>query len=188
MVSSSLETRAKVADWIAPRATPDELENGVPLFLNQFGEALRGEVNRSLPSTAAITASATKHGSDLLRKGFTIAQVVHDYGDICQAVTELAVEQKHTISSEQFHSLNLCLDSAIAGAVTEYSRQREQNIGDEEVERLGFLAHELRNKISAALVAYQVLLRGTVGIAGTMGILLGRSLTGINELVNRSLS
>ena len=33
----------------------------------------------------------------MLRMGFSIAQVVHDYGDICQAVTEFAEEMEAPI-------------------------------------------------------------------------------------------
>ena len=35
-----------------------------------------------------------KHGAELRALGFNISQVVHDYGDICQAVTEIAVEEQ----------------------------------------------------------------------------------------------
>jgi hypothetical protein len=31
---------------------------------------------------------ATRHGAALLAAGFNVAQVVRDYGDICQAITE----------------------------------------------------------------------------------------------------
>ena len=54
--------------------------------------------------------------------GFNISQVVHDYGDICQAITEVAVEQNVPITTEEFHTLNRCLDTAIAEAVTEHAR------------------------------------------------------------------
>ena len=43
-------------------------------------------------------------------------------GDICQAVTELALEQHAPITTEEFHTLNRCLDTAIAEAVTEHGR------------------------------------------------------------------
>ena len=36
----------------------------------------------------------------LLRLGLTVSQVVHDYGDICQAVTELAVAQNPPIRTD----------------------------------------------------------------------------------------
>ena len=68
-----------------------------------------------------IGESAKKHGQDLLLQGFTIEQVVHDYGDVCQSVTDLAVEMGAPISTDDFRTLNRCLDNAIAGAVTEFT-------------------------------------------------------------------
>ncbi|GAC1535402.1 MAG: hypothetical protein NVS2B9_00610 [Myxococcales bacterium] len=180
-------TREKVRGRSAPRATPDELENGVPLFLTQFADLLAATTDKVPPGTA-IATSAAAHGSDLLRRGFTIAQVVHDYGDICQAVTELAVAQQQQISTSDFHLLNLCLDNAIAEAVTEYSRLREQKIAGEEIERLGFLAHELRNLLYTATMAFQVLRSGSVGVRGGTGAVLDRSLSSLRQLVDRSLA
>ena len=80
---------------------------------------------------------ATEHGSNLLQMGFTVGQVVHDYGGLCQAITELAVDLSEPISPANFHTLNRCLDDAIAEAVTEYSRQREQSVSEQALERLG---------------------------------------------------
>src|SRR4029450_13865760 len=84
--------RAKVTLRPAPRATTDELVNGVPLFLTQLGDILRREATQSPSNGTAMGAGVTQHGSDLLKQGCSIAQVVHDYGDICQAVTELALD------------------------------------------------------------------------------------------------
>ncbi len=72
---------------------------------------------------AHIGKTAAEHGEDLLRRGLTVDQVVHDYGDVCQVVSELTIEQHVKISGEEFKTLNLCLDDAIAGAVTAYARQ-----------------------------------------------------------------
>jgi diguanylate cyclase (GGDEF)-like protein len=69
---------------------------------------------------------ATLHGRDLLQEGFTIEQVIRDYGDVCQAVTQLAAEAGVAISANEFHIFNRCLDDAIAAAVTEYSQQNSQ--------------------------------------------------------------
>ena len=66
--------------------------NGVPLFFNQLIEILKQEAAQTFSDDSAMGESATLHGSDLLKQGFSIAQVVHDYGDICQAVTELAFQ------------------------------------------------------------------------------------------------
>jgi signal transduction histidine kinase len=180
-------TREKVRARSAPRATAEEIETGVPLFLSQFTDLLaRTKTGETMP--ASFGPSADEHGRALLERGFSIAQVVHDYGDICQAITELATIQKKQFSTPEFHILNLCLDNAIAEAVTGYSHQREQNISAEEVERLGTLAHELRNQLSTASLAFQVLKGGTVAIGGSTGALLERSLSGLRDLIDRSLA
>ena len=70
-------------------------------------------------------AGARAHGRQLLKRGFTVDQVVHDYGDVCQSVTELAVETDTAISAEDFRTLNQCLDDAIAGAVTAFAEVQD---------------------------------------------------------------
>ena len=107
--------RAKVATRSVPSPTEAELDHGVPVFLDQLADALR----RHLISSPDIARSAVEHGHALLLQGFTVSQVVHDYGDVCQAITDLAVETDRAISAEDFRTLNRCLDDAIDGAVTE---------------------------------------------------------------------
>lgn len=180
--------RAKVAARSMPPPTEAEIDHGVPVFLDQLGEALRLGVT----SNREISKSAIRHGHDLLLQGFTVSQVVHDYGDICQSITQLAVETKAPISTEEFRLLNRCLDDAIAGAVTEYGRERNQSTLDGEAargsERAGFLAHELRNLLNTALLAFDVLKSGNVGVAGSTGTVLHRSLTAASALISRSLA
>jgi signal transduction histidine kinase len=181
-------TRAKVSARPFPAASRDELENGVPRFLTQLAETLRLETSAEPFSPTAIGVSATKHGRDLLGMGFTISQVVHDYGDVCQAVTELAVDRRATISTEEFHTLNRCLDTAIAEAVTEYGRLKEEATSQDVYAHRGQIAHEMRNLVQTALLSFQVLKAGTVGASGSTGAVLGRSLIDIRDLVDASLS
>jgi signal transduction histidine kinase len=122
------------------------------------------------------------------RNGFTVGQVVHDSRHVCLSIAELAVQQEVPISSNEFRTLNLCLDEAIAGSVTEYSRQRERAIADQGTERLGVFAHELRNLINTAMLSFESIKSGRVGPGGSTGMLLGRSLMGLRDLVDRSLA
>src|SRR6185436_12797847 len=128
----------------------------------------------------------------LLGQGFSLSQVVHDYGDVCQAITEMAVEAKAPISTDDFRVLNRCLDDAIAGAVTAYGREQSQSDIDDESargnERLGFFAHELRNLINTAIMSFEVLKTGGVGIAGSTGTVLHRSLMASRALIGRSFA
>ena len=154
--------------------------------------AAREALRLGIGSNPDIADSAIQHGHELLVQGFTVSQVVHDYGDVCQSITELAVEMNAPISTDDFRMLNRCLDDAIAGAVTEYGRERNQSTLDGEVargtERLGFLAHELRNLVNTAILAFEVLKTGNVGVKGSTGNVLNRSLLGLRALVGRSLA
>ena len=180
--------RAKVATRSLPAPTSAEIDHGVPLFLDQLVDALR----RRQSSSPEISQTALLHGHDLLRQGLSMSQVVHDYGDVCQSITELAVETHAPISTEDFGMLNGCLDSAIAGAVTQYGRERDQASLDGETvrdnERLGFFTHELKNLLHTALLAFEVVKTGNVGVAGTTGTVLHRSLLGARDLVARALA
>jgi signal transduction histidine kinase len=185
-----IETRCreKVATRSLPAPIETESDHGVPLFLDQLMDALRPGAGSNLD----IGRTAVHHGHDLLLRGFTVSQVVHVYGDVCQAITELAMEMNAPISAADFRTLNRCLDDAIAGAVTEYGRERDQSNLDvanaRGNERLGFLAHELRNLIGTAIVAFEVLKTGNVGVTGSTGNVLHRSLIGLRSLVGRSLA
>jgi signal transduction histidine kinase len=171
-----------------PAASVHELENGVPIFLTQLSEALRVQSSGAPYSPRELGASATRHGSELLALGFTVSQVVHDYGDICQAITEIAIEQDAPITTDEFKTLNRCLDTATAEAVTEHARITADSRLAEETHRSGHLAHETRDLLNTAILAYQALKRGTVAINGSTGAVLGRSLLSLRDLVDSTLS
>lgn len=180
--------RAKVAARSVPAPTEAEIEHGVPVFLDQLTAALRRHI---APSTE-IANSALEHGRELLHYGFTVAQVVHDYGDVCQAITELAMEEQAPISADDFRMLNRCLDDAIAGAVTEFGRQQNESTLNQETargnERAGYLAHEMRNLLNNAIIAFEILKTGNVGVSGSTGAVLHRSLLAARALTHRSLA
>jgi len=197
--------RMKVVQRPSPRPTGAELDHGITIFLDQMIKTLKAEesvqpretLRMSGPSGGAdailseIGIAAKEHGRELLQHGFTIDQVVHDYGDLCQAVTELAVEQKSQISNAEFHTLNRCLDNAIAVAATEFSAQRDNMFADKDAranERLGFFAHELRNHLNSAMLALTAIKEGSVGLTGATAAVLDRSLVALRTLIDRSLS
>jgi hypothetical protein len=151
---------------VASRVPPDKKhdDRGIPLFLDQLCVQLRD----SGSSPEDIGNSGKKHGHDLLNQGFSIDQVVHDYGDVCQSITELAVEMGAPISTDDFRTLNRCLDNAIAGAVTQFTLEGSVT-RDKETAELHALAQ-------AAVFAFRAIQAGNVGVAGSTGAVLERSL------------
>ena len=168
--------QTKSAGRSAPAVTPAGVDSGVPLFLDQLVVELR----QGPSQTRAIATSAGQHGRDLLEQGFTLAQVVHDYGDLCQSVTDLAIETEAPIETADFRTLNRCLDDAIAGAVAEHARVR--------LVAAGGRSDALRRHTETAISAFTALQAGLVGISGSTGSLLGASLMDIRAVLEGETS
>ena len=142
------------------------------------------------PAPTEIGRAAAVHGAELLRLGYSVDQVVHDYGDVCQSVTELAGEQDTEISPVEFRILNRCLDNAIADAVTSFGRARQVLINDQAEtlqQRLSFYSIEHRRLVDIALHSYSAIKTGTVGLTGATGTLLIHALEELRSLTDRTL-
>ena len=162
----------------------------MPLFLEQLVEALRCEQESpaskpdGMLDSAAKTAdsvessrTAALHGKELLEKGYTVDQVVHDYGDICQAVTELATEteragQRRRVPhvqppARQRHRRRRVL-------VRASSRRVRSAPGAEQDQRewRGTLGDEQRRLLDTAVKAFDALKVGNIGLRGATGALL----------------
>ncbi len=192
-----------------------ELKTGLPIFFTQLLTVLEhtpeepeeSSVDRSAmaraasagdepaiaraagrPFEAAVALAAGNHGGELQKRGYTLSHVVHAYGSMCQAITELAIEKKEPIAPVEFKKLNRCLDVAIAGAVTTFQARHISVDSSREVQHLGFLAHELRNALTTVNVSLRLIKNGVVGFGGSTGQVLDRGLKHIQELIDRSLT
>ena len=196
--------RVKVEKRPNRGATVQQLQNGIPRFLDQLIRTLIVEQtcepmdSRKISgpsgggaSLSEMSVSAAQHGRELLDLGFTVDQVVHDYGDLCQAITDMAHERDAPFEVDEFRTLNRCLDNAIADAVTEFSYQHDSAVLDKQIsetnERMGFFAHELRNFLSTATLAFAAAKMGNLNLSGATGSVLERSLLGLRDLINNSL-
>lgn len=196
---------AKVAKRPARNASAAQIQTGIPLFLEQLARTLQAEDEGTPADGARISGasggvgsmlsemgvSAAAHGKALLELDYSVDQVVHDYGDLCQAITDLAFLRDVPFSVDEFRTLNRCLDNAIADAVTEFSSQRDTAItlrqNTEVNQRLGFLMHELRNSLSAATLATEAMRVGNLTLSGATGMVLKRSHDAMSKLIVRCL-
>jgi signal transduction histidine kinase len=180
----------------------DQLARGIPVFLDQLIKTLTIEqLSENKPqrrsdypavrTDSEVSETARLHGRDLLDQGFTLEQVVRDYGDVCQAVTNLAFETGVPIAVDEFRTFNRCLDNAIAGAVTEFARHSAESrdgVSSALDSRLGPLAHELRNYLHTAMLVVAAIKTGNVAISGATGAVLDRSLLGMRSLIDHALA
>ncbi len=198
--------KAKVAGRPQRAATEEQLRNGVPLFLEQLRRTLQAEEDNEavesfrisggsgggLLRVSEMSISAAAHGKKLLELGFSVDQVVHDYGDLCQAITDLAVERDAPFAIDEFRTLNRCLDNGIADAVAEFSFVRDATLATRQAaevnERMGFLVHELRNSIGTAKLAVAALELGNLPLSGATGGVLKRSLAALSTLIDHSVN
>ena len=191
--------KEKAARRFEPVSTPSSIGHGVPLFLLQLGYVLREEASAQFsesaegpgaPSKSGMDSAAESRGAELLTHGYTIDQVVHEYGDVCQSVTELAVEKKEPISADDFRVLNRCLDNAIADAVTSYgaASQTARNWQALELKgRMGRFVGEYRRLVDVALQAFAAIQMGSVGPAGATGSLLAHTVAELRFLVDQGM-
>ena len=191
--------RAKVAKRspTIPAAIPAIAEKGVPLFLAQVVETLRREqltAKRNAPepeptpAATEIGRAAAWHGADLLRRGYTVDQVVHDYGDVCQSVTDMVVEQNASVSADEFRTLNRCLDNAIADAVTAYADGHEISIPDraKKVHKdAGSLPDSQGRLVNLAIQTFAAIKTGSVGVNGATGKILDNTLAELRDLIEQ---
>lgn len=196
---------AKVAKRSDRNATVVQLNNGIPMFIDQLTLTLEAEERGGKDAGLAISGasggegsmlsqigiSAAAHGKQLLELNYSIDHVVHDYGDLCQAITDLAFERDAPFEVNEFRTLNRCLDNAIADAVTEFSFQRDTAITlkqtSEVNQRLGFLMHELRNSLQAGMLAAGAMQAGHLPFGGATASVLVGSQQAMSKLIDRSL-
>lgn len=187
--------RAEVGRRSSPPVTPLELEHGVPRFLEQLVEELRYEhanpPPNDKPGSAEGRRTANLDGDEFFEQGYSVGEVVHGYGDVCQVITELAMEKNVSVTVREFRTFNRLLDNAIADAVSSFVGHRESSASDQGArelhQKLGTLAEEQRRLIEAALGALDAVKFGNVGLTGATGKLLEDSLQKLRVLIDRSL-
>lgn len=168
------------------REGSERLSSGLPLFYEQLIKVLELKLGSKLPEEMLV--SAANQGKEFLRLGYSLSHVVHAYGSMCQSITELANEKNAQITAIDFKVLNGSLDFAIAAAVTEFQFTSNRAFEAREVQHLGFLTHELRNALSCATIANEMIKAGLVGVAGSTATVLESNLSRMRQIIDRSLT
>ena len=175
------------------------LENGAPLFLQQLSDILFNETMTTarpaagLDSTrdpSAVRDTAKLNGEEMLRAGYSVDQVIHGYGDVCQSITEMVIEQNAGISADEFRTLNRCLDDAIADAVVAFGSTHQGELNEQaEVlhDKLDLFVKEQWRLLETAIQSHAAIKTGNIGMNGATGALLLHSLEELRALAARAV-
>jgi signal transduction histidine kinase len=183
------EAKEKALDMQGTRVTSAAVEEGWGIFYDELVGLLKRDQPFEFHAEKGLhTLEAEKQGKEYLKLGYTISEVVHSYGIICQAITSLATKLGFEITAREFQQLNLSLDTAIAESVSEYRKIGTENVDRAEIKRLGYLAHELRNCLQSATIALEMIESGVVGVKSGTGGMLQTSLTKMADLIDVALT
>jgi signal transduction histidine kinase len=182
--------KAQIRGTLAPDAMPPlELVNHIPEFVDEIVSRLRIDAGLSPrgPSPEE-SATAAGHGTQRLRLGFSLDSVVREYGVLQEAIVDTARYAGAQLSFRELQVLFDAMISGIAQAVTAYSHQRDAELHRQANEHFAFIAHELRNPLSSAMMAFSLLKgRGELPAENRSVGALQRGLERTNELVDQTL-
>jgi signal transduction histidine kinase len=141
-----------VASASLPRA---ELLDHMPAFVDEVIQALHPAAVPLPP----VSARAEEHGEQRLGLGFDVAEVVREYGMLHECILEVAAEAGLAIPRRDHLILTKWVNVGIADAVSQYVKERDLEMQRQSSEHLGFIAHELRNPLGSARLAFERLRR-----------------------------
>lgn len=164
---------------------PAELLDRMPAFVDQIIAALGPEPGAG--GAGQVKGDAAEHGSQRLRLGFDVAEVIREYGILHACVLEMARDAGLALDLREVTVLATWVNAGVADAVSQYTRERDGERQRQASAHLGFIAHELRNPLTAALMALQRLRRTDPALGGGVVDLLERNLRRTAGMIENAL-
>jgi signal transduction histidine kinase len=183
-----LATTRRKTDVVAQdKPVTAESERGLPQFFDHLTAELKRETKgqAAAPEKDSGPDTTAKHGKELKRLGYTMSQVVQGYSVLAYAIKEAASAARAPITADEAERLSETMDLAISEAVQGFATLT----GNADcAQKMGFLTHELRNALTAATVAHNMIRRGIVGHGSNTNAILERNLTRMREILDRSFA
>jgi two-component system phosphate regulon sensor histidine kinase PhoR len=132
------------------------LNDHIPLLLEELAQALDDRTGETI-AEALLEGTPPEHGAQRVEDGFNIIEVVAEYNILRGCVHDLAERNGLSLQGNAFHILNRVLDGAIGLAVETFASQQALEVKRRRQEYLAFVAHDLRNPLTAISLAAGVL-------------------------------
>jgi signal transduction histidine kinase len=132
------------------------LDDHIPPLLNELASALKAGNFESILDLE-LEQNPRIHGTQRLRSGFDIVEVVAEYNILRELLQSLAERNGVDISGPVNRILNRVIDRGVALAVDTYAKDRAVEIQKRREEHLSFMMHDLRTPLSAMHTAGLIL-------------------------------
>ncbi len=170
-------------------ADGDELGAYAGDFFDEIVRALRRDsgMRDSSPLPESSDAAA-RLGTERQRAGMAITQLPRIFSAISQALGHVGERHELTISAEEYKRLNSCFDTGIATAIERFwqgARHSEVRLINE---RFGFMAHDLRNALGNANLAFKLVRANGLDLNGQTGEVMARNLVRMEALIAQYLA
>jgi signal transduction histidine kinase len=171
----------------SPGSSDEQLRDGLPEVIDQIVRMLRRAAG--LDAGEPKVREAGSHvGGRRQRDADDVSLVAFSIGAISDSMGELGKQADLSFHAGEYQVFNQCIDDGVAGAIEAYVGQERTQRDLQHSKRIGFLAHELRNALAGARIAYVNLKKGIFGINSKTGDVLGRSIDLMDRLVGQTLA
>jgi RsbT co-antagonist protein rsbRD N-terminal domain len=123
-----------------PNRQDGELLQGLSCFVDELVATLARDAGHPEIETDDGSLADTmvqRHGVIRRTQGFDLSRVMHEYGLVCEMVTQMASEHEQSFNAREYQLLNRCIDEAIAMAIVSFEETRSAEERDR-AEHLGF--------------------------------------------------
>jgi signal transduction histidine kinase len=181
--------RVRVQAGLEPGAAPaPEIINTLPAFLDEMIALLQSHATEAdgwNPEKAG--AIAVTHGAQRFHSGFSLGAVVREYGILRECLLDFVRDHGISIAVDELRAVLAMLNSGLANAAEQFTRERDQAIERQSEQHLGFIAHELRTPLTSAMLAAHALVRRP-GAEGDVTLQrLVRQLSALRQRIDNSL-
>ena len=158
-----------------------QLIDHLPDLLDELSTQLAEQIEEP------VIRSSRMHGQHRKQAGFDIKGLVCEFGIIQEVIHTLAEEESLTPTWQEVQYLSKAMSNATADSVDEYAKLKDQELADQASEHFAFVAHEIRNPLQTANMAWQLLSTKLEGDEDPAAQRLQRSLRQLRALVDNSL-
>lgn len=165
-----------------------ELWDHLPHFFDEVLGALRAEEGESADPPANGGAASSAHGSQRLRVGFDLAEVIREYEIFTECILDEVEAVGGSISTRAFRRVQALLNGGRARAVSAYIERRDAEMARAQAQHIAFVAHELRNPLMSAFMGLTALQRSAPSPDDWALSLVTRNLTALRDLIDEVLT